>query len=523
MARDLLLLVGDPTVAFMEPVYAPPEEATIKRVEVREPPKKPVQEKPPQRRVAPPAKPKKSLGDRFKNPWVTCGVVVLGLACLGVVFAFGGFTTILTYIGLIDDMVTPTPLISLSTPEPPTPGAISAEVPYKSAVQIIALYYDGDELVPGWSGSGSILTPDGYILTNAHVVLSDRYYQVEDLVVALTTEEDQPPEPMYYAEVIQADAELNLPYIPLGDSDELRLGDPLTIIGYPTIGGGTITLTRGDVSGFTAQTEYGDRAFIKTSATIAGGNSGGLAATDDGHLVGIPTQLGYGGDDQYVDCRVLADTNRDGIIDENDNCVPTGGFINALRPVKLAIPLIDAARRGEVNIVGATVPQEVDGESGWADYVNGAYHINVIPDNYFIWANPGLWFSDVVIGVDIGPVVTTGAGDFGILCRYQDEGNFYGLEITEDGYFSIWKYENSEYTNLSEWEYSDWIPIDGSVVALSAACLGNTLALAVDGYVILEIQDSSFTEGDIGLIAGTWDEGGLTMGYDNLVVLSPGD
>jgi hypothetical protein len=120
-------------------------------------------------------------------------------------------------------------------------------------------------------------------------------------------------------------------------------------------------------------------------------------------------------------------------------------------------------------------------------------------------------------------VVTTGAGDFGILCRYQDEGNFYGLEITEDGYFSIWKYENSEYTNLSEWEYSDWIPIDGSVVALSAACLGNTLALAVDGYVILEIQDSSFTEGDIGLIAGTWDEGGLTMGYDNLVVLSPGD
>jgi hypothetical protein len=244
---------------------------------------------------------------------------------------------------------------------------------------------------------------------------------------------------------------------------------------------------------------------------------------------------------------VLADTNRACIIDENDNCVPTGGFINALRPVKLAIPMIDAARRGEVSIVGATVPEEVelpqgsqvlfedsfddtssgwdraDGESGWADYVNGAYHINVIPDNYFIWANPGLWFSDVVIGVDIGPVVTTGAGDFGILCRYQDEGNFYGLEITEDGYFSIWKYENSEYTNLSEWEYSDWIPIDGSVVALSAACLGNTLALAVDGYVILEIQDSSFTEGDIGLIAGTWDEGGLTMGYDNLVVLSPGD
>ena len=79
----------------------------------------------------------------------------------------------------------------------------------------------------------------------------------------------------------------------------------------------------------------------------AGGNSGGLASTPGGEIIGVPTQLGYGGEDQYVDCRVLADTNRDGYVDEYDNCVPTGGFINALRPINLAMPLIEAAQRGE--------------------------------------------------------------------------------------------------------------------------------------------------------------------------------
>jgi S1-C subfamily serine protease len=143
---------------------------------------------------------------------------------------------------------------------------------------------------------------------------------------------------------------LDLPTVQLGDSDELQLGDTLIILGYPGIGGDTITLTRGEVAGFSSDSEHGNRAFIKTSATMTGGNSGGLAANANGELIGVPTQLGYGGEDQFVDCRVLADTNRDGVVDDEDNCVPTGGFINALRPIKLVLPYIDAARRGETNV-----------------------------------------------------------------------------------------------------------------------------------------------------------------------------
>ncbi len=126
----------------------------------------------------------------------------------------------------------------------------------------------------------------------------------------------------------------------------------------------------------------GTGAYIKTSATIAGGNSGGLAVNERGELIGVPTAVGSGDlEDDIVDCRALLDTNRDGYIDENDTCVPTGGFINALRPINLARELILAAQQGQVAIETGTIANEnfnADGqvifednfddpESGWGE------------------------------------------------------------------------------------------------------------------------------------------------------------
>ncbi len=139
---------------------------------------------------------------------------------------------------------------------------------------------------------------------------------------------------------------LNLNYIDLGDSDVLELGDIVQILGHPTIGGQTITFTEGVVSGFTKERGVDGRAYIKTDATIAGGNSGGLGADMTGKLIGVPTQVGYGGAQRFADCRYLADTNNDGKIDQSDNCIPVGGFINAMRPANLAKPLVESARLG---------------------------------------------------------------------------------------------------------------------------------------------------------------------------------
>jgi S1-C subfamily serine protease len=446
----------------------------------------------------------------------------------------------------------------VSQPATETPYPLGS-VPFQAVVQIIAMYEEGGELYQGWTGSGSIITPDGLILTNAHVVLPDKYYPVDALVVALTESADKPPTPRYYAEVMQADpdldiavikvtadldgnpvnpAALNLPTVPIGNSDELALGDAITILG----GGETITLTRGEVSGFTSEADYGERAFIKTSATIAGGNSGGLAANARGELIGIPTQLGYGGEDQFVDCRVLADTNRDGVIDDRDSCIPTGGFINALRPINLALPLAEAAKRGEVWVGEVahetlSVPAEGEtlftddfsdpnsgwnvwqGESGGTRYVQGEYQIEVNKEKYLIWGALTQDFGDIVVSVDARVVKATGEGDFGVICGYVDENNFYALEVSEDGFFAIWKFENGEYVPIVEWEYSEAIPREGEPIMLTAVCAGNTLGLAVNGALLSETTEASFRSAGVGLIAGTWNQSGVIVSFDNFIVL----
>jgi S1-C subfamily serine protease len=505
---------------------------------------------------------------------ITCGIIGAVLLCLGglgagalllIGLAFPGSGTPTPTALAVQAQTTHTPAVISATRAPASPPAVLGEIPYEAVVQILAIVdVDGQEDV-GWSGSGSIISPDGYILTNAHVVLSDRYYTVKYLVVAMTVAQDAPPEPRYRMDLLQVDqpldiavgritadkdgnpidpASLNLPTVPLGASDTLNLGDPLTIIGYPGIGGETITLTRGEVSGFTSDPAYGNRAFIKTSATIAGGNSGGLASNNQGELIGVPTQLGYGGGDQYIDCRVLADTNRDGVIDDRDSCVPTGGFINALRPVKLAIPLIEAAKRGEININAGV--QESAGElptdstvvyqddfsdpnSGWDDssdsdsavgYVGGAYQISVFQPNYLSWSYQFQDYTDVIVQVDTQIIQNAVNSDYGLICRRQDVDNFYALEISEDGYFTIYKYENGEYISLYDWEYTSLID-PGQANTLTIACIGPSLSIAAGGKVLGSVEDTSFTTGSLGMIAGTFDTPNFTVAFDNFTVYEP--
>ena len=254
------------------------------------------------------------------------------------------------------------------TSEPDTPPEATADIGGGGAgddnealahatVQIYALY-DGNVV---WTGSGSIISPEGLILTNAHVV-DNRFDEYTDLGVAITGRTDEPPELRYLSEIAAIDFGLdlavirivtdldgspitpNLPFITLGDSDAIGIGAELRILGYPGIGGETITFTEGAVSGFNQERGVNGRAWIKTDATIAGGNSGGMAVNHAGLLIGVPTIASSGDEDSaIVDCRPVADTNRDGSIDEFDTCVPIGGFINGLRPINLASPLIDAA------------------------------------------------------------------------------------------------------------------------------------------------------------------------------------
>jgi S1-C subfamily serine protease len=495
--------------------------------------------------------------------------IILGLGCLSITAIY-----LISSWKLNTKPNTPTPLV-LSTSGSSTnifnqsqsaeSGTVKRNIPFKSVVLLTALYYDNGSLKQGWTGSGTFVSKEGLILTNAHVVLPEEGYPVDVITIAPTISADQKPAPAYIGKVIQADTQLdlailqvasdlngnpvdrstlNFPVITLGDSDKLSLGDKLSILGYPGIGGDTITLTSGEVAGFTAETGFGNRAFIKTSATIAGGNSGGLAANDEGELVGIPTQLGSGSDSRIVDCRLLADTNGDGIINENDTCIPTGGFINSLRPVNLAKPMIVAALRGELNVVirpttqPASSPQTggsrysddfSNSDSGWTNitdedglvgYSNGSYVISVTSSNMILSGTSGHTIGDVTMGVTASIAQSTGQGDYGMICRQQSDGSYYAFEIREDGYASIWKNYYGSIVPLADWQYFPSLA-GKQVVNFTVSCVGDQLGLTVDGLPLLSISDTDFKEGDTGLLGGTTLRTGFIVTFDNFWMQNP--
>ncbi|GAB4580398.1 MAG: hypothetical protein Fur0022_31390 [Anaerolineales bacterium] len=241
----------------------------------------------------------------------------------------------------------------------------------QATVLIIAAQDQGGQPIPTHIGSGTIISADGLILTNAHVASpaaqGDFEFEPDYLYIAIMENESKPPVPTYLAELMAVDGfldlavikitmtldgsrlnsgDLNFDFVELGNSDDTHLGDTINIFGFPGIGGDTITFTKGSVSGFTSEDPIGDRAWIKTDATIAGGNSGGLGANDFGQIIGVPTIASSGAEGDITDCRVIQDTNGDGRLTNEDTCIPIGGFINALRPINLALPLIRAAQSG---------------------------------------------------------------------------------------------------------------------------------------------------------------------------------
>lgn len=166
---------------------------------------------------------------------------------------------------------------------------------------------------------------------------------------------------------------------------------------------------------------------------------------------------------------------------------------------------------------------QVNEDEGSTDYVNGVYRIYVNEANYDIWANPSLNFTDTVIEVEATKVGGPEDNDFGVICRYQNLDNFYFFIISSDGYYGIAKVVNGEQEliGMDNMEYSDAINQGSESNLLRADCVGNQLALYVNGEKVVDANDLQYSSGDVGLIAGTFDDAGTEVDFDNFVVREP--
>lgn len=169
---------------------------------------------------------------------------------------------------------------------------------------------------------------------------------------------------------------------------------------------------------------------------------------------------------------------------------------------------------------------------GITDYNDDTYRIRVDTigsegNGMDTWAHPGQELEgDVRVEVDATKIGGPDSNDMGVLCRYtKDEDgnfNFYYFLITSDGYVWIAKMKASEAEMISGEEMirSDAIKKTGTN-HIRADCIGKKLTLFVNGEEVANATDSDFTSGDIGLIAGTFEEPGVDIKFDNFIVTKP--
>ncbi|WP_026451884.1 trypsin-like peptidase domain-containing protein [Aequorivita capsosiphonis] len=142
------------------------------------------------------------------------------------------------------------------------------------------------------SGSGVIISPDGYIVTNNHVIAN-----ATDLEVTLNNNKTYTgkligTDPATDIALIKIDGDEDFPFIPFGDSNNVKIGEWVLAVGNPfnltsTVTAGIISAKARDLNQF----DGNPQSFIQTDAAVNRGNSGGALVNTRGELIGINTAI----------------------------------------------------------------------------------------------------------------------------------------------------------------------------------------------------------------------------------------
>jgi hypothetical protein len=167
---------------------------------------------------------------------------------------------------------------------------------------------------------------------------------------------------------------------------------------------------------------------------------------------------------------------------------------------------------------------------GLTNYEDGVYRILVDTPEFTFWANPGLGNtlpSDVHVEVDATKVGGPDFNDFGVLCRYSGTGSsasFYEFIITSDGYAGIVRVTESSQDVIStdgQLQSFDAVTQGNTTNHIKAECFGSLLTLYVNDVLFTSVTDTTLTGGDVGLLASSYEEGGVDIHFDNFLVTVP--
>ena len=208
-----------------------------------------------------------------------------------------------------------------------------------------------------------------------------------------------------------------------------------------------------------------------------------------------------------------------------------------LLPVLLFLLLLSACAPSATPVVPVASPGTVlyqeefeDNTSGWdrvsnengiMDYDGGGYRMLIQKPDISMWSTPEKNLGDVRSEVDVSRLSGPEENRAGLICRYQD-GNYYFFLISNDGYYAVGKFTGGQAILLGQTEMqpTDLIQKD-AVNHLRADCVGNTLTFFINNNQVLQVQDSDFASGDVGLLAGAFSQPGVDVLFDHFTVTQP--
>jgi hypothetical protein len=163
----------------------------------------------------------------------------------------------------------------------------------------------------------------------------------------------------------------------------------------------------------------------------------------------------------------------------------------------------------------------IKNENGIMDYDSGGYRMLVRQPQLNIWSTSEQNFGDVRIEADVIKLNGPDENRMGLMCRYQ-AGDYYFFIISNDGFYTIGKFMGGHALLLgqSEMQASETIQ-DGASNHLRADCIGNTLTFYINYAQVATAQDTDLANGDVGVLAGAFDEAGVDVLFDHFVVLQP--
>lgn len=268
--------------------------------------------------------------------------------------------------------------------------------------------------VPQGVGSGVIVSEDGYIMTNNHVVSNERGEDADEVLVRLNNGKELEAtivgrDPLTDVAILKIEGN-GLPKINIADSDLIKVGDVVFAIGNPM--GVGLTVTQGIVSAKNRSIgiygENGYESFIQTDASINPGNSGGALIDSEGRLIGVNSA----------------------ILSRSGGNIGIGFAIPSNLAVNISSQLVDTGevRRGFLGVSITDLSQDM------AEAFNLAGTKGVLINDVEKASaadKGGLERGDIVVSMDNKPVET--ANDFRIRVGHTSPGSNIKMEVIRGG------------------------------------------------------------------------------------------